>query len=170
MREQPPILHDFAIDFEITVDQPIDFVLKLRKPSWTKSIKLNVPFADMGKVICIDKRWTGVEKIRLELEPILEINETPGEVYFTYGPLVLANPIEAIETKTRAYGLTEFCDVQYKPAHLSQYEYRHGSMEKKEDDLSFYVELFNLQKRKNEKLLLVPMGKTILRQVSFKNA
>ena len=55
-------------------------------------------------------------KIRLELEPILEINETPGEVYFTYGPLVLANPIEAIETKTRAYGLTEFCDVQYKPA------------------------------------------------------
>ena len=62
MRETTSYPHDFAIDFEITVDQPIDFVLKLRKPSWTKSIKLNVPFADMGKVICIDKRWTGVEK------------------------------------------------------------------------------------------------------------
>ncbi len=38
--------YDFTIIFEITAEQPVDFIVKIRKPSWVKEFKLNVSFEE----------------------------------------------------------------------------------------------------------------------------
>ncbi|HET6996228.1 MAG TPA: hypothetical protein VFI06_14645, partial [Chitinophagaceae bacterium] len=140
-----------------------------RKPAWTKSIKLNVPFIEEKGFICIKKEWKGNERVAIEFEPGIAINTSfDNEVYFSYGPLVLAHPIEAIETKTKEYGIKDLFDAYYKPVKRDEYIYRGGSVAKKEGGLNFEVDLFNEQSGMTEKVSLVPIGRTILRQVSFK--
>jgi DUF1680 family protein len=161
--------YDFVINFEISANEPADFVLKIRKPLWAKTIKLNVSYEDKNGFICIKKQWKGIEKIKLEFDPAIEVKQTmDNEAYFTYGPLVLAHSIEATEIKTKEYGIKDFSDTHYKPASLNEYGYKGGDIKKKEGQLVFEAALFNITSQKKEKVLLIPMGKTILRQVSFK--
>jgi hypothetical protein len=58
--------------------------------------------------------------------------------------------------------------MHYKPVSLSLYGYKNGPAAKRSGELIFDAELVNMQSNKKEILQLVPMGKTILRQVSFK--
>jgi DUF1680 family protein len=161
--------YDFSIEFEITVESPVDFILKIRKPPWAKKISLNVPFKEKDGLISIKKRWKKKERIELTLKPELKINRTEDkEVYFTYGPLVLALPIQAKEIKTKEYNISGFYDTYYKPISLKQYEYRNGSIKKKKAPFIFEAALFNVRSKRNEKVPLIPIGKTILRQVTFK--
>lgn len=169
IKESTSYPFDFTINFEITVDDALDFVLKIRKPLWSKEVKLNVPFEEEKGFIRIKKRWTGIEKIKLEFEPAIEIKQTlDNEIYFTYGPLVLAHPIDAIEVKTKEYGIKDFCDLHYKAVNLQDYEYGKGEVTKTKDGLAFEAELINKKTGKEEWVSLIPIGKTILRQVSFK--
>jgi hypothetical protein len=168
IKEDTSYPYEFAVNFEITVTDPVNFVLKIRKPAWSKKISVTAPYDDEKDFIYISKQWNKTEKIRVEFDPALKINETfDKEVYFTYGPLVLAHPIDGIETKIKEYHINSFCDTYYKPVLLKQYEYKGGKLIKT-DTLRFGVQLFNKQSGKNENVLLIPMGKTILRQVSFK--
>jgi DUF1680 family protein len=171
IREITSYPYDFTITFEIITNEPVDFVLKIRKPLWTKAIKLNVPFDEEKEFICIRKQWERIEKIILEFKPAIEIHQTVDEeVHFTYGPLLLANPIEATEIKTKEYAFGNFCDLYYKPVSLKEFEYRNGEIKKRRGQLIFEAELFNRQSKKAERVPLIPVGKTILRQVSFKTA
>jgi DUF1680 family protein len=161
--------YDFSVSFEITAMDPVDFTLKIRKPGWANSVKLNVPFKEEKGFICIKKEWNGLERVTIEFEPVVVINTSfDKEVYFSYGPLVLAHPIEAIETRTKEYGIKDMFDAQYKPVKLVEYIYCGGGVAKKGTLLDFEVELLNKQSGMPEKVSLAPIGKTILRQVSFK--
>jgi len=169
IKETTSYPHDFSICFEINCTEAIAFVLKIRKPQWTKSVQLNVPFEERNGFICIGRIWKGVEKIQLELEPSITQNETNDrEVYFSYGPLILARPIESIETKTREYAVPGFCDVHHTPVRLIDYTFGDGTIQKRKSELVFDLSLINQQTKKNETVSLVPIGKTILRQVSFR--
>ena len=70
------------------------------------------------------------------------------------------------------YPLKGFHDFQYKPDSLAVYKYINDEMPKlvviNKNKLEFSTTMFNPVAKKNESILLVPMGKTILRQVSFK--
>jgi DUF1680 family protein len=171
IKETTSYPYDFTIDLEITVNDPAEFTLKIRKPVWAKTIKLNVPYEEKSGFIYIRKQWTGIEKINLAFEPAIEVKQTlDNEIYFTYGPLVLARPIEAIEIKTKEYGVKDFFDTHYKPAGIIEYGYKGGDIKKKEGQLVFEAALFNQQSQKIENVFLIPIGKTILRQVSFKQS
>ncbi len=161
--------YDFSVIFEITANDPVNFTLKIRKPAWTNSVKLNTPFTEQKDFFCIKKEWRGMERVTIELEPAITINtSSDNEVYFSYGPLVLAHPIEAIETKTKEYGIKDMFDTYYKPVKLVEYIYCGGNVAKKEGVLNFEVDMINKQSGMLEKVSLTPVGKTVLRQVSFK--
>jgi DUF1680 family protein len=169
IKEKTSYPYEFSIIFEIQVNEPVDFILKIRKPAWVKKFDLDVPSEEKDGFTCIQKLWKKTEKIKLEFKPAIQVNTTLNhETYFTYGPLVLAHPIEAIEAKTKEYCLPGFCDTHYKPVALKDYEYRDGKIKKKGKKLLFETGLFNKEIQKTEKVLLMPIGKTILRQVSFK--
>ena len=87
------------------------------------------------------------------------------EQYFSYGALIYAKPIEAIEHTGKVYS-AGFIDLTYSPADSGRYEFiaNHRASFK---DGKISLNLKNKTTLKPEKLELIPMGKTILRQVTF---
>ena len=84
----------------------------------------------------------------------------------------MARPIESTATITKQYALKGFYDYQYKPVSLVVYQYINADESKvtieDKNKPEFTTILFNPVTQKNESVQLLPMGNTILRQVSFK--
>ena len=88
------------------------------------------------------------------------------EKYFSYGALVFAMPIEATAIKGKIY-VADFSDWMYKPMSNTRYSYVDSKQAYYENG-KIIVSLKNQNNNSIEKTVLIPFGKTILRQVSFK--
>jgi hypothetical protein len=88
------------------------------------------------------------------------------EKYFSFGALIYAKAIAATAQKGKIYA-PGFEDLTYSPMDSSRFEFfqNHKAIFQ-EGKIS--VNLKNKVTQKTEKLELIPVGKTILRQVSFK--
>lgn len=75
-------------------------------------------------------------------------------------------PIEAKEIQGRVYP-GNYTDLMYKPLNLTVLEYKGGAVELDKGNLILNVGLLNPNTGKVEKKQLVPVRKTILRQVTF---
>ncbi len=170
-----------TINYQVSVEKPVTFVLKIRKPAWAKTFNLNCRFTEKDGYISINKTWTGTESIRLDLLAQPEIKQDRNkENYFTYGALVFALPIESIETITKKYAVEGLNDYQYEPVNMQKYRL---SSEKtpgitmemidnagsKWQGLELNTTLVNERTGKPENVKLLPLGATILRQETFKN-
>ena len=140
-----PYAYDF--DFRVQADRP--FRLAIRKPDWADEVSVSVPYTERGGYILI--AWRPGDRVHLVLHPRVESHrDRVGATYFTYGPLVLARPIPARAEITRRYPLAGFYDYKYRPDSLGTTKHK-----------GFRVSLGDTS------LWLVPMGGTILRQVTF---
>jgi hypothetical protein len=88
------------------------------------------------------------------------------EVYFTYGSLVYALPISSKESISKNFPVSGFHDYQYSPIGFVKYLLPAVSS-LAGDDSKITGVFLNERTRKQENRELVPMGKTILRQVTF---
>lgn len=114
--------------YTVTVDEPVQFELKIRIPSWAKSMKVDGKEVEDCGYYCVDKVWNGSETILIELEDKPHLVNRPYDLQTVeYGPLVFALPIEA-EYKMREYeknGVERkypYCDYELFP----QSEWRYG--------------------------------------------
>jgi DUF1680 family protein len=163
---------DTKLTFEVTASLPTTFALKIRKPDWVLQFSVNMPYKVENGFIVITKQWSKSEKVTINFERALETKQDlKGENYFVYGNLVLCHPINSKDKTTKTYALSGFRDVVYSPENLVIYQYDGGKVEKKTagSELVFTTNLYNPQIKQTEKVELVPMGKTILRQITFKN-
>ena len=157
-----------TIEFEVnTVNTRFD--LKIRKPSWAAKFSVSDNYEEENGFIVISKTWNGKQTIRLQFYPQAEVKEDlNGEIYFTYGALVLAHPIKALATQTKSFPLEGFYDLHYRPEHLVVYQYAGEEINNPSGSLLFKTRLFNPATGKKEGVSLKPMGQTILRQTTFK--
>lgn len=119
--------------------------------------------------IVIDQRWKGIQTIAIEFIPEVVVRQDiNAENYFTYGALVLALPIEGVEEKTKTFPIPGFNNLKYSPKNLVVYEYANESVIVDAGRLVFKTSLLNPITKQKEVIELVPMGGTILRQVTFK--
>jgi hypothetical protein len=88
-----------------------------------------------------------------------------GEHYYTYGALLYAKPIEAREIPGKIYVL-HFTDYTYQPLSTDRFTYQEGE-EVTFSDGKVVTKLINQTTQKSEQVELIPIGKTILRQVTF---
>jgi fructose-bisphosphate aldolase class 1 len=88
------------------------------------------------------------------------------EVYFTYGSLVYALPISSQGTISKNFPVSGFHDYQYSPIGFARYLLSAAS-NLAADDSKITGIFLNEKTQKQENRELVPMGKTILRQVTF---
>ncbi|RYZ29256.1 MAG: hypothetical protein EOP49_40750 [Sphingobacteriales bacterium] len=73
------------------------------------------------------------------------------------------------ENETKTYPLPGFADLAYKPENLGIYRYQPGTAAAATGDkMRFKVNLINSKSGLLEPVVLEPVGKTILRQVTFK--
>lgn len=167
IKEQTSYPYENSIAFEVTADA--EFALKIRKPDWVKKFSVSERYTEADGFIVIDREWTGTQTVQVSFEPEVEVREDiNGEKYFTYGALVLAVPIESIEEKTKTWPVTGFYNLKYAPKKLVVYQYAREPVSVDPRALVFKTILLNPDTKQKEAVTLVPMGKTILRQVTFK--
>jgi DUF1680 family protein len=163
--------YDYRVHFTIHTDKAQPFVLKFRKPAWAEHFFLSLSFEEMDQYLVVNRTWQDGDVIDLEFKPSPVVREDlQKETYFTYGPLVLAHPIEGETIETRKYPLEGFRDVMVKPLHLIIYQFLPGGFPVRPDPdtLLFHIVMRNPGTGKDDMVELIPMGKTILRQVTFK--
>lgn len=168
IKENTEYPYAYSIAFEIKADHA-PFQLKIRKPSWATHFTVNNAYKMQGDFIVIEKEWTGTQTVMVDFTPSVETkHDNNGEVYFTYGPLVLAHPIDGVAKETRTYALNGFHDLHYTPKELVIYQYKdEPPTQVNKNKLLFTTRLINSSTKQVEQVILEPMNRTILRQVTF---
>jgi len=153
--------------FKIRMDKPATLRIKIRKPGWVEEIITDEAFMLENDFLVIERKFRESDNITLEFKTSVKIHQDNNhEKYFTYGALVFAHPIPSKQIKTKEY-LKGFDDLSYEPLDNTRYlfsekndaVYRNGRIE---------AGFINEATKTPEILFLEPVGKTILRQTTFK--
>lgn len=158
--------HQNNIKFKISHLEPSKFTLKIRKPNWVKSIKTNEDYKIENEFIVIDRVFSSSDVVNITFETDIQLKkDRTGSHFFVYGALLFALPIKAKEIEGKKY-ITNFIDFTYEPMSTTKYSYKSNEIVKYNDGL-IETKLINRDTNRIEKVKLVPIGKTVLRQVTF---
>ncbi|HET6255329.1 MAG TPA: beta-L-arabinofuranosidase domain-containing protein [Puia sp.] len=170
IREKTVYPDEFTFDFQIIADRPVSFTLAIRKPAWATNQSISYSYSEKDGYYLITRNWLPGESVHLHLYADIAIRrDRNNDVYFTHGPLVLASPISSTAQVTKQYALPGFFDYYYRPENLDVYTYKGGHIEHS-DNNRFEVTLYDTARRRETPVWLTPMGRTILRQVTFSSA
>lgn len=161
---------NFSFQFDVVTNNSNPFTLKIRKPTWARKIECNTPFIEKEGLLVFDKLQKKETRIEITFIPELSIHtDQHNDRYFTYGPMVLAVPIPSKEIKSKEFTVPGFADYQYTPLEKKHFAYTDKAINRTENSsaLEFNAFFYNTITKKEEEVKLVPMGHTILRQVTF---
>ena len=152
--------------YKISNPNKASFTLKIRKPSWAINITTKENYSIENGFLVFNRPFAKLDAIEIEFNAKVQIKEDlNNEKYFSYGALLYAKPIEAIEQKGKSY-FTNFDDLTYKPKDNNRFQF----IEKNEpifNNGQITIKAKNSTTNLIETISLIPFGKTILRQVSF---
>ncbi|MBL7832630.1 MAG: glycoside hydrolase family 127 protein [Cyclobacteriaceae bacterium] len=161
--------YPFENTFRFVVTASAAVQLRIRKPEWATSVKVSAEHTVSDGFIVIDKTWSGTETVDVSFDTNVQVrDDINGEKYFTWGALVLSIPIEGVEEETKSWPVPGFYNLKYAPKKLVVYEYTRNPVAIDASTLTFTTSLYNPETKITEPVKLVPMGQTILRQVTFK--
>jgi len=164
---------DNSIEMKVRSRRPVTFSLKIRIPSWAQGYTVNLPGSKEGDFLVVKRRWAGRQDVILHFNARPQVNrDSAGEYYFSYGALVLAHPLKALARMTGNYPLPGFHDWDYAPDSLLVYQAERSPVITTDSlrELRFSTTLLDPVSGKEERIPLVPVAQTILRQVTFKTA
>jgi hypothetical protein len=157
------------ITLRVTVSNPIRFSFQTRIPDWSKGFEMNgIGYTVLGRTIRFEHLWEGTTDIQVlfRREPLIHYTST-GEAYISYGGLTMALDIPSESRIVREYPLNNFYDRHFS-AVSSDYDVRlcvdKPISETRDGLFAWFVHLTTGEPMRRP---LVPMGKTILRRVTF---
>ncbi len=174
---------DGRVRFEVASASEVSFELRIRVPAWATTVDVGASVAAAAR----DGDWL-VLKIAVEDSTHFDVRfgravrlveHHSGTLAVAHGPLLYALPIEHEEIEGTSYGQPGFHDVYAKPVTPVNADWRLPKGEEfdlvaAEDRIpgpfDSYVlkgRLYNGSTGRLEQVELVPMGGTVLRQVSF---
>lgn len=160
-----PFANEFI--FRISLDKAAVLNIKIRKPAWVTEVDTDEGYTLQDGYLSIERKFRKQDEIALRYKTEVKVlTDKQGERYFTYGALVFAKPIDAEEIRGKAYS-NGFEDLYYKPGKYSKYLYC-SEHEAAYANGRITAWLINENSGKKEKVELMPIGKTILRQTAFK--
>lgn len=170
-----------SVHLEVKCSKPVEFTLHLRKPQWTEKIQVRHQGGSIQEEegqIALTKLWSGQEQVIIEFgTSVREQTDLAGDVYYSYGPLLYALPIPAREKAGRTY-IEKYQDTLYS-AKDTGFE---GLWADTDTLKGFQVEaaghsfsdppllscrLYEKAAAEKKKVILSPIGSTILRKVTF---
>ena len=155
-----------AFHFQIQLDQPTTFTLKIRKPSWTTSIITNEKYRVEDDYIIIERTFNKIENIKLEFKTeVIVLTDRKGEHFFSFGSQFYAKEISSLQIKGNEY-VRGFEDLNYEPLDKTRFKFIENHRATFNNN-NIKADLKNIVTNKTETVTLIPFGKTILRQVSF---
>jgi DUF1680 family protein len=162
--------YDYRINIAVDPEKPARFTLKFRKPVWSKGYRINLPCRLSRGYLVVNRKWQAGDQVVIDWEPETAVNlDVNREYYFTYGPLVLASPLAGRAKTLRKWPLEGFRDISVKPVKKVVYGYRPGTggEVRSTRPLTVGITLVDTSTGLPVKRELVPMGGTVLRQVTF---
>jgi DUF1680 family protein len=160
------------ITFKIVIKKNTRFNLFIKKPEGVEDFTLNMPFENKDGFLRINRIWENGDTLSFRMYPSIKQHQTvQGEQYFMYGPLVLAHYILGKQNITKKYSVAGLKEMTYTPLNNRKYLYTGMPLNKNNlKYLSFSTQMKDANTGALMPLELVPMGLTILRQTTFKNA
>jgi hypothetical protein len=129
-------------------------------------VQSDEPFTEEGSFMVIDRIFGRNDRFEFEfLTGVRVVEDLKHNRYFVHGALVYALPIDASIQTGREYA-PGFTDLEYKPVEAMRYQYAENHRAAFHDG-KITVYLTNMKTGKIEKVDLVPLAKTILRQAGF---
>ncbi len=159
-----------SIRFIVRCKQPATFSIKIRKPDWVVRVQSSIQYKEENGFLIFEQLWGKQTDLTISFTSEIVKKETANkEVYFESGPFVMCRAIDAIQAKTRAFNIAGLNESVYKPVNHIVYQYDNNLVSPAANlKNTFRTSMINSGTGKKEEILLVPMAKTILRQVTFK--
>lgn len=176
--EQTNYPFDLTISFSINVSLPVEFELAFRKPAWASGFELQTidEWHEEEGIIKVHQLWRSEDKIVLRFQTAVKVNEFGNdECFLSYGSLVFAFPLESHVQKGKNYPLEGFHDLYCFADDSATTNFY--SIEGK--DFTFEQQSFKEENPWGTALLLrqptslrrlLPLGGTILRQITFRQS
>lgn len=159
--------HEQTLRFNIQSDKPLSFTLKIRKPGWATGVVTKERYRKEGDYLVIHRMFSASDAVVVSFNTEVQVRKDQnGEHYFSYGALLYAKPIGAREITGKTYA-NRFPDLTYEPKETTRYSFFETHQSVYRDGL-IRTQLINTTTGKVEQVELIPFGKTILRQASFK--
>lgn len=176
--EQTNYPFDLTISFSMDVSQPVEFELAFRKPAWASGFELQTKgkWREEDGVIKVNKLWQTEDKIVLRFQTKVKFNMFRNDEYFlSYGALVFAYPMKSQTKKGKSYSLEGFHDLyfsaeDFSTANLSSTKEIDFTLEHQSFDESDPWKSSITLSLPASPLKLIPVGGTILRQVTFRQS
>lgn len=158
----------------IVADKPVTFTLRLRKPSWARAVKMNgIDVQVEGDALVIRRSWEGEMTLSVDFAAQAEImTDRLGDGYVVYGPLVMALPIPGVEEITKEHPVPGMYDKHIAPAQDAYYDYSLDTaaplaVHPGEEYPRVCAGFIDNQTGEAKSLELLPVGKTVLRRLTF---
>jgi DUF1680 family protein len=149
--------YDNKFVFNVQCAEPMRLTIKIRKPGWVQGLKTDEKYSQEGPFLKIDLLFNRTDRIEFEfLTSVRVLEDMNRSNYFMHSALVYALLIEAALQTGREYAPVTSDRYRYTEHHGAAYH-----------DGKITVHLINVNIGRMEKVELVPLGTTILRQAGF---
>jgi len=168
--------------FKFTMDVPKTFNFYIRKPNWSNGVVDESAFGGFENgYYVVSRKWKTGDTLTVEFNNEIKINTTNNDdVYTQKGPLVYAYEIQHREEAIKKYenGFSDYYCFPTSSGYENLMLSKDSNFQLKSEvntnsfyNSEWYLEgqLFDSSKNKNVNVQLVPMGKTVLRRVTFPN-
>ena len=163
--------YSMYVKYIVKPEQPVKFEIHFKKPNWCADMHIKLNGNTQNKNLIAHKWQTG-DIIEIEFNAkIKQHRDLKGDYYFSYGPLLYALPIKAKETVIKEFPVNGFRNLIYEPLenNKQQWQFSPESFENiyLEDEKGMKAIFFDPVRKTNMEAILIPMGKTILRKITF---
>ncbi len=156
---------DHRCQFVITTSAPIACTIKIRKPSWADHLHVSEPYTIDRDYLVFQRTFHQDDYLDITFQTSPRTHLSHDEVYFSYGALIFARPLVAEEIPGKTYW-GNLQDYYYTSADMRSYRSApHTTAIVTDDTLS--APLIHDKTHEIEMVELLPLCKTILRQVTF---
>ena len=173
-----PLSDEMTFHFEL--EKPTEFTFFFRNPKWSKSIVSSIETKSADGLESITKTWKTGDKLTIKFIQEAKTTLTSNNEYFIQrGPIVYAFEILHQNKVIKNYELENFEDYYCYPtdetyknlAIKDQPQIRFNSNNEVksfyDNDVHLEVEFETKESQKMKNYKLIPMGKTVLRRVTF---
>ena len=159
------------VTYRFTMEKPKSFSFQIRQPEWSSGLESNIELGDLKDgFYTISKEWKNGDEITIKFNnEIKQHKALNNEIYLQRGPIVFAYEIPHREETIKTFGFQNFRDYHCFPSNDTYKSLRFMNIAsfKIDEDKNLKGELYNVSQQKRTNITLTPMGKTVLRRVTF---
>jgi hypothetical protein len=169
VKEETAYPFENNIRFIVTCKQPSKFTIKIRKPGWAVAVNASLSYKEENGFLVFQRVWGKQTNLSVSfISEIVKKGTATKEIYFEKGPFVLCHELAAEQTITKKFTIAALQESVYTPVNPVVFQYDNDLISPVTNLTNTYTTwMINSSTGKKENIILVPMAKTILRQVTF---